>query len=377
MPAPKIAIVADWLTNLGGAERTLAAMHETFPDAPIFTSVYEPDAALKQLFKGADIRTTWIQKFPKSLRRLHKWFPVFRVWAFRSLDLSDYDIIIASTIAESKHVKKSRPDQVLISYCYTPVRYYWSHYKEYKQDPGFGKMNWAVRLLIPIFVPSQRKLDYKAAQNVDVFIAISTEVQNRIKKYYKKPSTVIHPPVDVDRFEPARERDTYYVALGRQVPYKRIDLAVAAATKLNLPLRVYGNGSQHQQLINSAGPSVRFFTDRFGDASDAAVAHALNHAKGFIFPAEEDFGIVQAEALAAGTPVIAYAKGGALDIVQDGESGVLFTDQTVDGVIHAIKRAESLSLMPGTLRRKAKRFDKSLFKTKLRKIVSDSLPPRS
>lgn len=371
MPAPKVVIVADWLTNLGGAERTLAALHEAFPDAPIYTSVYEPTKELAALFAGADISTTWIQKFPKFVRRLHKWFPVIRVWAFRSLNLSEYDVILASTIAESKHVKKTRANQVLISYCYTPVRYYYSHYDDYRRDPGFGKMNWLVRLLIPIFMPSQRKLDYKAAQNVDVFVAISTEVQKRIKKYYEKPSTIIHPPVDVDRFDPSRTRGDYYVALGRQVPYKRIDLAVAAATKLNIPLRVYGNGSEHARLVAMAGPTVTFFNERFGNASDKAVTAALNSAKGYLFPADEDFGIVQAEALAAGAPVIAYAKGGALDIVDDGESGVLFQSQTVDSLVEAIKKAETISFLPGTLRRKAKRFDKSLFITKIRKIVLD------
>ena len=373
MPVPKIAIVADWLTNYGGAERVVKAMHDAFPDAPIYTSVYEPEPALEQALKGIDIRTTWIQRFPKSLRRFHKWFPVIRVWAFRSLDLSDYDIILTSTIAESKHVKKTRNGQVLISYCHTPVRYYWSHYNEYKRNPGFGKLNWLVRLLIPIFMPSQKKLDYKAAQKVDVFIANSSEVQKRIKKYYGRASTVIHPPVDIDRFEPARERGDYYVALGRQVPYKKIDLAVAAATQLGIKLRVYGSGSQHQQLVDMAGPTVQFFTDRFGDASDSAVADALNGAKGYIFPAEEDFGIVQVEALAAGAPVIAYSKGGVLDIVQDGESGVLFHSQTVGAVADAIKRAEQIDFLPGTLHRKAKRFDKSLFITKIRKIINDNV----
>lgn len=373
MPTPKIAIIADWLTNYGGAEKVIVALHEAFPDAPIFTSVYEPEPALEAVLKGIDIRTTWIQRFPKSLRRFHKWFPVIRVWAFRSLDLNDYDIIIASTIAESKHVKKTRNDQIFISYCHTPVRYYWSHYDEYRKNPGFGKLNWLIRLLIPIFMPSQKKLDFKAAQKVDVFIANSSEVQARIKKYYKRPSTVIHPPVDTNRFEPARNRGDYYVALGRQVPYKRIDLAVAAATQLNVKLRVYGNGSEHQHLVDIAGPTVQFFTDRFGDASDQAVATALNSAKGYLFPAEEDFGIVQVEALAAGAPVIAYARGGALDIVQDGESGILFKKQTVESVVAAIKKAEQTTFLPGTLRRKAKRFDKSLFLTKIRKIVNDQI----
>lgn len=373
MPAPKIAIVADWLTNMGGAEKVVLAMHEAFPNAPIYTSVFVPESM--PAFKGLDVRTTWIQRFPKYLRRLHKWFPVIRVWAFRSLDLSEYDIILISTIAESKHVRKTRPSQKLVAYCHTPVRYYWSHYDEYKNNPGFGKLNWLVRLLIPIFMPGQKKLDYKAAQNVDLFIANSNIVQKRIKKYYHKSSTVIHPPVDVDRFEPARVRDNYYVAIGRQVPYKYIDLAVLAATKLGLPLRVYGNGTEHENLVKMAGPTVKFFTNRLSDASDRAVEKALNHAKGYIFPAEDDFGIVMVEALASGTPVIAYAAGGALDIIDDNESGILFKEQSTESVAEALVKAESMSFLPGTLRRKAKRFDKTLFITKIRKAVSDTYEP--
>jgi glycosyltransferase involved in cell wall biosynthesis len=368
---PKIAIVADWLTNMGGAENVILALHEAFPNAPIYTSTFTPETM--PLFKNLDIRTTSLQNLPGPLRKLHKFFPMLRVKAFQDLDLSEFDIIISSSSAESKQVRKTRDDQVHICYCHTPIRYYWSHYEEYKKDPGFGSLNWLVRLAMPIMVPSLKKADYDAAQNVDVFIANSIEVQKRIKTYYNKPSTVIYPPVDVDRFDPARERANYYVALGRQVPYKRIDLAVAAATKLNLPLKVYGNGSEHQRLMEMAGPTVTFYSDRFGNASDDEVTKALNSAKGYIFPAEEDFGIVQVEALAAGAPVIAYGKGGTLDIIQDGESGMLFHEQTVDAVANAIKKAEQITFLPGTLRRKAKRFDKGLFLTKIRKVVSDSI----
>jgi len=368
--SPKIVIVHDWLTNMGGAENVVLAMHEAFPDAPIYTSTYTLENM--PAFKNLDVRTTYLQNLPKPIRKLHKFFPMLRVNAFRKLDLSEFDIILSNCSAESKQVRKTRPDQIHICYCNTPIRYYWSHYDEYRKDPGFGKLNWLVRLVMPLMVPSLKKTDYDAAQKVDVFIANSTEVQKRIKKYYKRSSTVIHPTVDVDRFEPARKRENYYVALGRQVPYKRIDLAVAAATKLGIKLKVYGSGSQHQNIVEMAGPTIEFYTDRFGDASDDAVTKALNSAKGYIFPAEEDFGIVQVEALAAGAPVIAYGKGGALDIVQDGESGVLFDKQTVESVVDAIKRAEKIDFLPGTLRRKAKRFDKSLFITKIRKIVNDN-----
>jgi glycosyltransferase involved in cell wall biosynthesis len=366
---PKIAIVHDWLTNMGGAENVVLALAEAFPGAPIYTSQYTPEKM--PAFAKLDVRTTYLQNLPGPLKKMHKFFPLLRVHAFRKLDLSEFDIIISSSSAESKQVRKTRDDQIHISYCHTPIRYYWSHYDEYKKDPGFGKLNWLIRLTMPLLVPPLKKADYKAAQAVDVFIANSDEVKNRINQFYDRTAIVIHPPVDVNRFTPARERDNYYVALGRQVPYKRIDLAVSAATELSVPLKVFGNGSAHEDLKAIAGPTVELYTDRFGDASDENVTKALEHARGFIFPADEDFGIVQVEALAAGAPVIAYKKGGALDIIQDGESGVFFDSQTTDSVVKAIKKAEATTFLPGTLRRKAKRFEKSLFISKMRKVVSD------
>ncbi len=370
MKAPKVAIVHDWLTTMGGAENVVLALTKAFPGAPIYTSVYTPDTM--PAFSKYDVRTTYLQKLPKPLRKLHKFFPMLRVSAFKQLNLEEFDIIISSSSAESKQVRKTRAGQIHISYCHTPIRYYWSHYNEYKKDPGFGKLNWLIRLAMPLTVPGLKRADYEAAQRVDLFIANSTEVQKRITRYYGQPSTVVHPAVDVERFTPKRDRSDYYVTIGRQVPYKHHDLVVGAATKLNVPLKVFGNGSEHERLIKLAGPKVEFFTDRFGDASDEAVTNALNEAKGFIFPSEEDFGIVSAEALAAGAPVITYGKGGALDIVQDGESGVLFNEQTVSSVVDAIKKAETIEFHPSTLRRKARRFDTSLFITKMHKVVRDA-----
>lgn len=369
MKQPKIAIISDWLTTMGGAERVILAMHEAFPDAHIYTSVYEPKAL--PLFKGLDIRTTWLQKLPRPLRKLHKFFPMLRVKAFRDLNLSEYDIIISCTGAEAKQVRKTRDGQVHICYCFTPIRYYWSHYDEYKKDPGFGKLNWLIRLSMPVMVPPLKKADLEAVKDIDSFIAISTETQRRIKKYYGRTSTVIHPPVDTDRFrgiaKPLAKRSGY-VALGRQVPYKRVDLAVRACTALKLPLTVIGNGSEHDRLVAMAGPTVMFETN----ATDEQVAEILGSAKGFIFPAEEDFGIVQVEALAAGTPVIAYAHGGSEDIVRHGEGGITFRAQNPISLENALMEAEQSSFKPSNLQRVAKRFHKSLFISKFKKIVSDS-----
>ena len=371
--SPRVAIVHDWLTNMGGAEEVVLSLAEAFPGAPIYTSTYTPQNMPR--FKGLDVRTTYLQKLPGPLSKLHKLMPMLRVRAFRKLDLSEFDIIISSSSAEAKQVPKTRAGQIHICYCHTPIRYYWSHYGEYRRDPGFGRLNWLVRIGMSVFVPRQRKLDFEAAQNVDVFIANSTTSQRRIQQYYKRESTVIHPPVSTGRFSPSRDRKQHYVTMGRQVPYKRFDLPVAACKQLGIPLMIFGDGPEHEKLVSLAGPGADFRTDRFGDASDRELERAITTARGFIFAAEEDFGIVTVEALAAGAPVIGYARGGTLDIVQNGETGVLFENQTVEDVVNAIQRAESIDFLPGKLHRRAKRFDKSLFKTKIRKIVADSILP--
>ena len=369
---PKVAIIADWLTNMGGAEEVVLALAEAFPDAPIYTSTYDADKMPR--FKKHDIRTTYLQKFPGPLRKLHKFFPTMRVRAFQKLDLSEFDVIISSSSAESKQIRKTREGQVHICYCHTPIRYYWSHYDEYKRDPGFGKLNWLIRLAMPLFVPRMRQLDYDAAQRVDYFIANSEAVKTRISTYYNRPSTVVHPPVDTRRFSPSRDRGSHYVTTGRQVPYKRHDLVVEACTRLGVPLDVFGNGPMHARLKKIAGPTIRFRTDRFGDASDDELNRSITTARGFIYAGEEDFGIVQVEALAAGTPVIAYGRAGTLDIVTSPELGELFEHQTVDDVVAAIERSQNQQYYPSKLARTAKRFDKGLFIAKLQKVVSSSLP---
>lgn len=356
---------------MGGAENVVLALTEAFPGAPIFTAIYNHDKM--PAFHQLDVRTSKLQKLPRKLRNYHKLFPTMAVKAMRELDLSEFDVIIASTYLHGHQITKSRPDQKLIAYCHTPPRYYWSHYDEYRRDPGYGKLNPLVRALMPLMVPRQRKLDLEAVKNVDLFIANSTETQKRIKKYYGRSSTVIYPSVETNRFNPARERSDYYVTMGRQLPYKRYDLVVQACTQLGIKLKVFGNGPMHDKLVELAGPTVEFYTDRFGDASDEQLEAAVNQAKGWIYAAEEDFGIVQVEALAAGAPVIALGRAGTLDIVTDGETGVLFRHQTVADVVGAIKRAESIHFFPSKLQRTAKRFDKSLFITKIRKVVSDQI----
>jgi glycosyltransferase involved in cell wall biosynthesis len=366
MPSPKIAIVHDWLTNMGGAEPLVLEIHKLYPEAPIYTSVYNKDAM--PAFKDCDVRTTYLQKWlPKFIRYKHVLWPVLRARAFRKLDLSEFDIIISSSSAEAKAVRK-RPDAVHICYCHTPTRYYWSHYEEFKKEFNFGPLTPFIRPFIPFFVKRMRKLDLESVKGVDYFIANSTITQSRIKEYYNRPSTVVYPPIDTERFTPpVKSEREGFVVWGRHVPYKRFDIAVEACNRLGVPLTVIGTGPDTERLKNLAGPTITFP----GRISDDDLNEVAWRSKAFLFPNEEDFGMSAAEALAAGTPVIAYAKGGALDIVQDGETGILFPEQTVESLVEAMKRFEEYSFLPATLHRKSKRFAIGLFATKIQKIVND------
>jgi len=369
MTPPKVAIVCDWLTNMGGAERVVLALHEAFPDAPIYTSVFTPETM--PLFRGLDVRTTYLQKLPKMLRGKHQLFPLQRAQAFRKLNLREYDVIISSASAEAKAIKK-RPGAVHICYCHTPTRYYWSHYKEYLASPGMGPLNPAVRVALPALVRTMRKVDLKAVDGVDHFIANSSAVADRIKKYYDRDAAIIYPPVAMKRF---RDLDITgpregFVALGRQVPYKRFDIAVEACSKLDLPLTVYGTGPAHKKLVDIAGPTIRFVEG----ASDKQVANALATAKGYLFPQEEDLGITQIEAIAAGCPVIAYAKGGALDTVVDGKTGIFFKEQTVESLLDALERFADQKFAPKVLQQHAEQFSEERFVQHMRDFVAAHPP---
>lgn len=368
-PIPKIALVTDWLTNMGGAEPLLLELHKLFPTAPIYTSVY--DRAKMPAFHDCDVRTTWMERrIPKFLRYKHTLWPVLRSYAFRSLDLSEFDIIISTSSAEAKSVRKTRPNQVHIAYIHTPTRYYWSHYQEFKREFHFGLLTPFIRPFIPLFVRWMRRRDLESIKDIDVFIANSSVTQARIKQYYDRPSTVVHPPIEVARFTPPPRTERHgFIMWGRHVPYKRHDLAIQACNQLGLPLTICGSGPITDQLKKLAGPTIKFV----GRVSDEELVRLAQTSEAFLFPNEEDFGMSAAEALAAGTPVIAYARGGALDIVTDGETGVLFDDPSVNSLIAAIKHFQTMSFLPATLNRRARRFDKTLFASKMKKIVSDTL----
>lgn len=351
-PQPKVAIVHDWLLA-GGAERVVEALHKLYPDAPIYTS-YATDEWRERL--DGKVVTGFLQH--KIFGRLRKFVPFLRIWWFTHLDLSDYDIVISSSGAEAKGIKV--PENTLhINYCHAPTHYYWSRYEEYMKHPGFGIFDPLARVGLWLLATPLRHWDYKAAQRPDVMIANSTHTQQAIKKYYHRGSTVIFPPVDISRFDapPVGTSRKGLLVVGRQTPYKRFDLAIQAATKRNLPLTVVGRGPDHERLRRLAGPSITFDDH----ASDNDVTRYMQTAKGFLFPGVDDFGIVAVEALAAGTPVVAYKAGGSLDYVDPEKTGLFFEPQTVEALADTLTTFMTLSFDHDTVARSAHRFAPTAF----------------
>lgn len=362
--SPKVALVCDWLTGIGGAERVVLELHKLYPNAPIYTSQYDPSSL--SWFKAADVRTGWLQRLPKSLK---KFLPLLRAFWFWRLDLSEYDLVISSAGAEAKFVKAG-PGALHISYIHAPTHYYWARYEQYLKHPGFGWFDWLARIGLKILAGPMRRLDYKAAQRPDHLVANSHHTARQVKKYYRRDSVVIHPPVDIDRFKPyvADQKNRHgYVITGRQTPYKRVDLAVSACTKLDMPLVVIGSGPQHKKLKRRGGKSITFVTS----ATDEEVARYVGASKGFIFPGLDDFGIAAVEALAAGTPVVAYKGGGALDYVVDGKNGRFFRPQSVEALAHALEKIETENYTPNDIKRSAQRFSIGHFRKNITKFISN------
>ncbi len=356
----KVAIVHDWLVG-GGAERVVLELHKLFPEAPIYTSYCTPE--WRQTLDNKVV-TGYLQRWPFGPMR--KYLPLLRSHWFRSLDLSLFDIVISSTgNGEAKQVRVPQNTKH-ICYCHSPTHFYWRHYNQYRKNPGFGIFNPFARLGLRILIGPLRKRDYQAAQKVDQFMANSTHIQKDIKKFYGRDSTVVHPPVNTKSFaEHASKTRSGLVTVGRQTPYKHTEFIVQACTQLNLPLLCIGNGPEHQKLSLMAGPSVRFATDY----SDEQVAQAVGSAEAFLFAAEEDFGVAPVEALAAGTPIIAYKAGGALDYVQDGKNGLFFEQQSVDSVKKAIKRFRLSTFNSQSIIKSSTKFSVISFKTKISQLI--------
>lgn len=364
----KVAIVHDWLYG-GGAELVVEQLHKLYPNAPIYTSYCS-----KEWRKRLDnkVVTGYLQWWPFS--KLRKFVPFLRILWFTRLKFTGYDLVISSSGAEAKGIKV--PKKTLhINYCHAPTHYYWSRYEEYMQHPGFGIFDPLARFGLFLLAAPLRKWDFKAAQRPDYIIANSTHIQSEIQKYYKRDSTVVFPPINTDRFlghEHVVVKRRGFLISGRQVPYKRFDIAIEACTQQNLPLTVIGDGPDHARLRKMAGPSINFL----GRVSDEVLVEEFAAATALIFPGLDDFGITPLEAMAAGTPVIAYKAGGALDYVKPGLSGEFFTRQTADSLLHALGMFKSSDYKRTILQRHALDFSNDVFRKKITHFIADTLAQR-
>jgi glycosyltransferase involved in cell wall biosynthesis len=360
MDAPKVAIVHDWML-LGGAEKVVEQLLEMYPEAPLYTSCMS-DEWYRKLSHRTIIMGYLDWPF---FRKVRKFVPFLRQRWFSTLDFSPYDIVISSSGAEAKGIKV--PEGVLhINYCHAPTHYYWSRYEQYLAHPGFGKLDPLARWGLKLLLAPMRKWDYAAAQRPHIIAANSNHTAEQVKKYYGRDAVVVHPPVDTARFAKKSETPRRgYVAAGRQTPYKRIDLAVEACSRLGLPLTVAGNGPDHEKLKALAGPTVTFATN----VSDARMVRYFQEAKGFLFPGVDDFGITPVEAMAAGTPVLAFKAGGALDYVVQGKTGLFFDAQTAASLEACLKIAENKKWNESVIAKKAAEFTPEKFRKDMQKVI--------
>jgi glycosyltransferase involved in cell wall biosynthesis len=357
-------LVHHWLTSPGGGEKVLYALHQMCPDAPIYTTAYTPK--LFPEFADAEVHTTFLDKIP-FLKRKHQLFPLFLGIPFKTFNMNKYDLVISSCAAEAKYVRTGERT-LHICYCHTPVRYYWSDYEWRLHNLPFGWFNWLARIVFPMIVGLLRRIDYAAAQRVDVFIANSEHIKRRIKKYYHRDSTVIYPPIETEHLlaMPSGPRD-YYLIVGRQVASKRLDIAVDAFNVLGFPLKVVGAGEE----IGRQKPRAKANIEFLGRVSNEDRNRLFAGAKGFVFPPEEDFGIVPLEAMAAGTPVIAFNGGGVPEYVTDGVTGALFDEQTAESLAAAVRRFEGMRFDEAKVRARAKEFDELVFRERMRAFVDE------
>ncbi|MBN1483183.1 MAG: glycosyltransferase [Chloroflexia bacterium] len=356
----RVALVHDYLNQYGGAERVLEALHELYPESPVYTSLYDP-RRMPPSWRDWDIRASWLRCLPGA-RRFSRFYLPFYPLAFEAFDLRGFELVLSSSSAFAKGVIPA--DGALhVCYCHNPSRFLWN-------TAGYLAYERLGRWIAPLLQPLLHRLriwDVSSSARVDAFIANSINVAGRIRRYYRRESRVIHPPVPVSSFPLARGPGRYFLAGGRLIPYKRIDLAVIACSELDLPLRIYGQGRDLPRLQRLAGPSVQFL----GPVSEQRLRQLYQECRAFIFPGEEDLGLTAVEAMACGRPVLAYAAGGALETVAEGLSGLFFRQQQPQDLIALLDSFRDESFDPQQIRAHAMRFDHDRFLQQVRQFIQE------
>jgi glycosyltransferase involved in cell wall biosynthesis len=354
----KTAVVHDYFTQLGGAEKVAEELYCMFSNASLFATVALQNCmppALSEVF----VHTSWMQNLPKIHDNYRLYFLLYP-FAVSSMDLSDYDLVISNSSSYAKGVRTNR-DSLHVCYCHTPMRWVWS-YKGYSSRESFGLVQ---RALLPLLIRCLKHWDEGASRQPDHFVANSKVVAERIRVAYGRSAEVIHPPIDVDRFHPSPEREDYYVILSRLVPYKRIDLAVQTCTERGKNLLIIGHGPDRDRLEAMAGPSVKFL----GRVSDQTVEHYVCRCRALLFPGEEDFGMAPLEVAAAGRPSIAYRAGGAVETIVEDMTGIFFDRQTPESLGDAIERFERHDWSADLIRRHSQQFSVEIFRDRFRSFL--------
>lgn len=365
----KVALIHDHLAQDGGAEKVLQVFAAMFPEAKIYTLLYEKKH-VNNYFKGRQIDVSVIQRLPFGVRH-YKWYLPFMPLAVEFFDLREFDLVISDTSSFAKGVI-TLPETIHVCYCHTPTRYLWSDTHQYLNELPYNK--W-IKKIISLILKNLRVWDYAAAQRVDYFIANSEMVSRRIKKYYRRSSTVIYPPVEIEKYSIAKTKpegdDTYFLAGCRLVPYKRIDLVIEAFNLLGEPyrLKIFGDGIDEKRLRKLAqnNPRIEFL----GRVSEERKAELYQQALAFINPQEEDFGITPVESMAAGRPVIAYRKGGVLETVISEKTGIFFDEQTPSALAEAVKKIEKIDFDSSLIRAQAERFSVDRFRKEIEKFIKE------
>ncbi len=359
----RIALVHDYFVQMGGAERVAEAMHDSFPSAPMYTTVALPQS-LPQRLRHADIRTSPLQRLPAIDKRFRHYFMLYP-FAVEHFDLSEYDLIFSSSSGYAKGVRRRR-NAIHVCYCHTPMRWIW-RYDDYVAREKFGQFS---RTLLPLMLWPLRKWDLRASQQPNYYIANSRLVADRIKKIYGREAHVIPPPIEVNRFHMSNEIEDYYLVLSRLMPYKRIDLAIEACKRMNRRLIVIGDGPDRERLEKMADDRIEFL----GRQPDKIVNYYAARCRALLFPGEEDFGMAPLEANASGRPVIAYRGGGAVETVEEEVTGVFFDQPNSFSLSEAIEKFESLRWDPFTLRRHAEKFDRTVFTFRVLQFLGSVAP---
>lgn len=358
----KVALVHDHLVQDGGAEKVLLALQEVFPGAPTYTLLYDRKRVSTE-FASKDIRTSFLQDVPFAMKK-YQWMLPLMPAATEAHDLSKYDVVISSSSAFAKGII-TRPGTVHVCYCHTPTRYLWSDTHSYVQELKAPKL---LKLGLPMLLNKLRVWDRLSADRVDRFIANSATVAGRIRKYYERPSDVIYPPVETERFSISDAPGKYFLAGGRLVSYKRFDLVIHAFNRTGLPLKIFGDGPLAAEYRKIARSNIEFA----GKVDDASKAELYRNAIAFIHPQEEDFGITALESMASGRPVIAYRKGGALETVLEGVTGEFFDDQEWEELATAVIRFDASKYDPRIIRAHAEAFDVKTFKRRIAAYVAEA-----